>query len=73
MRNPYFVLKISWYAGLFIVIGNNFYVEVYIRKKIYFSNTWSWQWTLIFIRKWLKQNIIGKKYNGVFKLYTNAN
>ncbi len=38
MRNPYlFVLKISWYAGLFIVIGNSFYVEIYIRKKYTFK------------------------------------
>ncbi len=34
MRNPYFVLKISWYAGLFIVIGNSFYVEIYVWKII---------------------------------------
>ena len=34
MHNPYFVLKISWYAGLFIVVGNTFYVEIYIRKNI---------------------------------------
>ncbi len=37
MRNPYFVLKFSWYAGLFIVIGNSFYVEIYIRKKYTFK------------------------------------
>ena len=37
MRNPYFVLKISWYAVLFIVIGNSFYVEIYIRKKYAFK------------------------------------
>ncbi len=37
MHNPYFVLKISWYAGLFIVIGNSFYVEIYIRKKYTFK------------------------------------
>ena len=35
MRNTYFVSKISWYAGLFIVIGNSFYVEIYIRNKIW--------------------------------------
>ena len=37
MRNPYFILKIGWYAGLFIVIGNSFYVEIYIRKKYTFK------------------------------------
>ncbi len=38
MRNPYFVLNISWYEGLFIVIGNSFYVEIHIRKKYDFLN-----------------------------------
>ena len=33
MRNPYFVLNIS----LFIVIGNSFYVKIYIRKKYTFK------------------------------------
>ncbi len=52
MRNPYFVLKISWYAGLFIVIGNIFYVEIYIRKKYvllkYLVLTVNFKWYNIF-------------------------
>ncbi len=36
MSNPYFVLKISLYAGLFIVIVI-VYVEIYIRKKYTFK------------------------------------
>ena len=37
MRNPYFVLNISWYAALFIVIGNSFMLKFIKEKKYTFK------------------------------------